>query len=68
MEDNRNLISEMMKVKDELDGIRRTLNFKSAQKDPDIVKSIFDSNRMLSYAADYLDLLARLLEHENNNQ
>lgn len=68
MEDNRNLILEMRKVKDALDGIRRTLNFKSVQKDYDIVKNIFDSNRMLSYAADYLDLLARLLEHENNNQ
>lgn len=68
MEDNRNLISEMMNVKDALDDIRRKLNFKSVQKDPDIVKSIFDSNRMLSYAADYLDLLARLLENENNNQ
>ena len=68
MEDNRNLILEMRKVKDALDGIRRTLNFKSVQKDPDIVKNIFDNNRMLSYAADYLDLLARLLEHENNNQ
>ena len=68
MEDNRNLILEMRKVKDALDGIRRTLNFKSVQKDPDSVKNIFDNNRMLSYAADYLDLLARLLEHENNNQ
>lgn len=68
MEDNRNLISEMINVKDALDDIRRKLNFKSVQKDPDIVKSIFDSNRMLSYAADYLDLIARLLEHENNNQ
>lgn len=68
MEDNRNLILEMRKVKDALDGIRRTLNFKSVQKYPDIVKSIFDNNRMLSYAADYLDLLARLLENENNNQ
>ena len=68
MEDNRNLILEMMNVKDALDDIRRKLNFKSVQKDHDIVKSVFDSNRMLSYAADYLDLLARLLENENNNQ
>ena len=68
MEDNRNLILEMMNVKDALDDIRRKLNFKSVQKDHDIVKSVFDSNSMLSYAADYLDLLARLLEHENNNQ
>ena len=68
MEDNRNLILEMMNVKDALDDIRRKLNFKSVQKDHDIVKNIFDSNRVLSYAADYLDLLSRLLENENNNQ
>ena len=68
MEDNRNLIVEMRKVKDALDGIRRTLNFKSVQKEHDIAKNIFDNNRVLSYAADYLDLLARLLENENNNQ
>ena len=59
---NKMLMDEMIKTKNSLDDIRREFNFRCAHDDPGSIKSTLDSNKMLSYTADYLDILIRQME------
>ena len=57
----------MIKTKNSLDEIRREMNFREMDGDACNSKNIFDNNKILCYAADYLDILIRQIE-QNNEQ